>query len=51
MSHSKALVERKHVGNMTKLFACLDRNRGTRWDVRSNKQASIIRLLYYTTTN
>ena len=44
MDQAKAFLEKRHEGNMTKLFACLDGERWARCNVSANRQASLTRL-------
>ena len=41
---SKDFMDIKHEGNMTNLVVLLGRGRGSRWGVRSKRQASMTRL-------
>ena len=46
LAQAKALVERRHEGNTTKMFVCLDRDSGTRWDFSYKYKTCVIILQY-----
>ena len=44
LAQAKAFLEKKYEGGITKMMVFLNREEGTRWDVRTKHQASLISL-------
>ena len=44
LTQDKVFVQSRQGGSMTKLVTCLNRERGTRWDVSANPWYSITRI-------